>query len=316
MAWADQLWERAMVKRILLADDQVPDPNLRTREDVREFYKRRFGDPRFAEGFVFLFDLLVELRDNAYQVTAVNNIKGIDAAVEAGEFDAIVLDLGWWTDETMPYDERMSKGWELAEGLKKRNPVPIVMFSNRFPEKNGLAETAAEAGLLPCFKSYDPNCIKNLLVTLKYITTARPLVHSAKNVFIGHGHSPLWQELRDYLEGTLHLKWDEFNRRPVAGITTVDRLKEMLDSARFALLVMTAEDEHGEDGVHARENVVHEVGLFQGRLGFNKTVLLIEDTCGQFSNISGLSYISFPAGQIQGTFKEIRRVLQREGICC
>lgn len=304
-----------MVKRILLADDQVPDSVLRTRDAVRDFYTKKYRDPEFAQGFVFLFDLIAELRDNAYQVVAVNDIESIESAVATGEFDAIVLDLGWWTDESMPYDERMSKGWELAERLKAKSSAPIVMFSNRFPEKNNLADVAAAAGLLPAFKSYDVNCIKSLLVTLKYVTTATPLRHPAKRVFIGHGHSPLWQELRDYLDGALHLEWDEFNRRPVAGITHVDRLKEMLDSAGFALLVMTAEDAHGDESVHARENVVHEAGLFQGRLGFNKTVLLIEEKCAEFSNIAGLSSIRFAPGNIRGAFEEIRRVLQREGIC-
>jgi hypothetical protein len=304
-----------MIKKILLADDQVPDPVLQTREQVRAFYTERYNDPGFAEGFVFLFELLAELRDNAYEVTAVNRIEDVGPAAEAAEFHAIVLDLGWYTDATTPYAERMAKGWEIAERLKARSAAPIVMFSNRFPEKNNLAEIAAEAGLLPVYKSYDANCIKNLLVTLKYVTTAKPPGRSAKAVFIGHGHSPLWQELRDYVDRTLRLKWDEFNRRPVAGITTVERLKEMLDSARFALLIMTAEDEHGDDRVHARENVVHEIGLFQGRLGFNRTVILVEETCSQFSNIAGLSVIPFPAGRIRGTFDEVRRVLQREGIC-
>jgi predicted nucleotide-binding protein len=78
---------------------------------------------------------------------------------------------------------------------------------------------------------------------------------------------------------------------------------------------MTAEDEHGDNHVHARENVVHEVGLFQGRLGFNKAVILLEESCEQFSNIAGLSFIPFPAGDIERTFPEVERVLQREGLC-
>jgi predicted nucleotide-binding protein len=44
----------------------------------------------------------------------------------------------------------------------------------------------------------------------------------------------------------------------------------MLDQARFAFLVMTAEDEQADGNHHARMNVIHEVGLFQGRLGFER----------------------------------------------
>jgi predicted nucleotide-binding protein len=61
-------------------------------------------------------------------------------------------------------------------------------------------------------------------------------------------------------------------------------------------------------------NVVHEVGLFQGRLGFSKAIVLIEDGCAEFSNIAGLGQIRFPKGKISAAFEDIRQVLEREGI--
>lgn len=51
---------------------------------------------------------------------------------------------------------------------------------------------------------------------------------------------------------------------------TFERLSTMLDDASFALLIMTAEDEHSDSSQHARQNVVHEVGLFQGALGLRR----------------------------------------------
>jgi predicted nucleotide-binding protein len=77
---------------------------------------------------------------------------------------------------------------------------------------------------------------------------------------------------------------------------------------------MTAEDEQSDGTVRARENVVHEAGLFQGRLGFRKAIVLLEDTCKEFSNINGLGQIRFPKGKINAGFEEIRRVLEREGL--
>lgn len=137
---------------------------------------------------------------------------------------------------------------------------------------------------------------------------------SEKRVFIGHGRSPLWRELKDFLEDRLGLQWDEFNREAVAGISTTERLNEMLGNANFAFLIMTAEDEYADATVHARQNVVHEVGLFQGRLGLRKGIILMEEGCHEFSNIHGLSYIPFPSGRIYAAFEEIRRVLERESI--
>jgi hypothetical protein len=104
--------------------------------------------------------------------------------------------------------------------------------------------------------------------------TAPAMPSVGTNVFIGHGHSLVWRELKDFLEDRLGLSVDEFNRVPVAGIATSARLSDMLDAAVFAFLVMTAEDEQADGKVRARENVVHEVGLFQGRLGFARAIVL------------------------------------------
>lgn len=132
------------------------------------------------------------------------------------------------------------------------------------------------------------------------------------NVFVGHGRSHVWKDLKDFVQDRLHLPWDEFNRIPVAGVANTTRLSRMLDEAAIAFLIMTAEDEDADGKVRARLNVVHEVGLFQGRLGFEKAIVLLEEGCEEFSNISGLGHIKFPKGNIAAAFEDIRRVLERE----
>ena len=134
------------------------------------------------------------------------------------------------------------------------------------------------------------------------------------NVFIGHGRSLVWKDLKDFIQDRLRLPWDEFNRVPVAGITNIERLLQMLNNAAIAFLVMTAEDEHSDGTTHARENVVHEAGLFQGKLGFSKAIILLEESCEEFSNIQGLGQIRFPKGNIKAAFEEVREVIEREGL--
>ncbi|HFJ2066648.1 TPA: TIR domain-containing protein [Salmonella enterica] len=134
------------------------------------------------------------------------------------------------------------------------------------------------------------------------------------NVFIGHGRSYLWRELKDFISEKLELPYDEFNRTPTAGLTTVSRLSNMLDNASIAFLVMTAEDEMLDGNKQARMNVIHEVGLFQGRLGFEKAIVLLEEGCEEFSNINGLGQIRFPKGNISAIFHNIRDILEREKI--
>ena len=134
------------------------------------------------------------------------------------------------------------------------------------------------------------------------------------NVFIGHGHSLIWRELKDFIEDRLNVPVDEFNRVSGAGVTNIARLSEMLDAAAIAFLIMTGEDEQPDGKLRARMNVVHEAGLFQGRLGFTRAIVVLEDGCEGFSNIEGLGQIRFPKGNIKAAFEEIRQVLEREAL--
>jgi predicted nucleotide-binding protein len=138
--------------------------------------------------------------------------------------------------------------------------------------------------------------------------------NTGTTICIGHGRSSLWRELKEFLVERLHLTVDEFNSIPTAGISTTERLREMLDAAAFAFLIMTGEDEQADGKVYARLNVVHEAGLFQGRLGFRKAIILLEDGCEEFSNVHGLGQIRFQKGNISAKFEEIRRVLERERV--
>jgi predicted nucleotide-binding protein len=143
-------------------------------------------------------------------------------------------------------------------------------------------------------------------------TSIAPL--RGNRIFIGHGHSPLWREFKDFIHERLWLPYDEFNRDAVAGHHTVARLEEMLAQAAFAFLIMTAEEEHADSKVYARPNVIHETGLFQGHLGFTRAIVMLEEGCEEYSNIHGLVQIRFPPGDIAAKFEEVRRVLEKAGL--
>lgn len=135
-----------------------------------------------------------------------------------------------------------------------------------------------------------------------------------KKVFIGHGGSNIWLRLKDFIVDRLGLEYEEFNRISPVGKATSDRLEEMLEESCMAFLIMTGEDEQADGSLHARENVIHEVGLFQGKIGFRRAIILLEEGCQEFSNIHGLGQIRFPQGNIRAAFEDIREVLERESI--
>ena len=123
-----------------------------------------------------------------------------------------------------------------------------------------------------------------------------------KKIFIGHGRSHIWRELKDFIVDTLGLKHEEFNRISPAGTPTSNRLEEMLEESCMAFLIMTGEDEQADGSFSARDNVIHEAGLFQGKIGFKRAIILLEKGCQEFSNIEGLGQIRFPKGNIRDAF--------------
>ena len=133
-----------------------------------------------------------------------------------------------------------------------------------------------------------------------------------KKVFIGHGQDPQWRDLKDHLHEKHGYEIEAYEIGSRAGHAIRDILEEMLEGSFFALLVMTGEDETKEGKFLARQNVVHEAGLFQGKLGFSRAIVLLEEGTEEFSNIHGIQQIRFSKGRIRESFGDVVAVLKRE----
>ncbi len=131
-------------------------------------------------------------------------------------------------------------------------------------------------------------------------------------IFIGHGRNMAWRDLKDHLQDKHNFRVEAYEIGARAGHAIRDILEEMLTKSSMAFLVMTAEDETADGGIRARQNVVHEVGLFQGKLGFSRAIVLLEDGTEAFSNISGIDQIRFRNGNIRETFGEVLATIRRE----
>lgn len=131
-------------------------------------------------------------------------------------------------------------------------------------------------------------------------------------VFIGHGRSKLWANVKLFIEEDLKLETVLFESESRVGESIVPILEEMLNKATFAVLILTAEDETAEGQKRARQNVIHEAGLFQGKLGFRRAIILKQSGTEEFSNISGLQYIPFDGDSIDATFYKLSKAIQKE----
>lgn len=131
-------------------------------------------------------------------------------------------------------------------------------------------------------------------------------------IFIGHGGSnSAWAELKNHLTDKHQFEVVAYETGARAGHTIRDILEEMMGMASFAILVLSAEDEQADGSMHARQNVIHEAGLFQGRLGFARAIVVLQDGVENLSNLAGLQYVSFEH-DIKETYGEILATLKRE----
>jgi predicted nucleotide-binding protein len=131
-------------------------------------------------------------------------------------------------------------------------------------------------------------------------------------IFIGHGQNPQWRDLKDHLHEQHGYSVQAYEIGARAGHEIRDILEEMLESSSIAFLIMTGEDETADGKLRARQNVIHEIGLFQGRLGFSRAIILLEEGVEEFSNIHGVQQIRFDKGLIRETFGDVVATIKRE----
>jgi predicted nucleotide-binding protein len=137
-------------------------------------------------------------------------------------------------------------------------------------------------------------------------------LHKPKvSIFIGHGRNDQWLKLKSHLQDQHKLEVQAYETGARAGHTIRDILDDMSKTSSFALLVLTGEDKV-EDGLRARQNVIHECGLFQGRLGFDRAIMLVEDGVELGSNFDGIQQLRFEKGRIPEVFGDVLATIKRE----
>jgi hypothetical protein len=80
--------------------------------------------------------------------------------------------------------------------------------------------------------------LEELLPVLALKETSAPAeveldLQASPVIFIGHGRSAVWKDLRDFIRDRLKMPFEEFNRVSTAGISVTDRLSEMLVRANL-----------------------------------------------------------------------------------
>jgi len=229
----------------------------------------------------------------------------ITVSVE-GSLTAKVDDATWFHETEAEFfaDYRRGDGSARYRRCRGRLQLDVMVFGGSDTEVS--VQTSSREAIQRVFEVFE----SNLAVSTR---PATPLPEPRKpKIFIGHGRSEAWRDLKDHLHERHAYEIEAYEIGARAGHAVRDILQDMLSSSAFALLVMTGEDSTADGGLRARQNVVHEAGLFQGRLGFPRAVVLIEDETESFSNIEGIEQIRFARGRIRETFGDVLATLRRE----
>lgn len=128
-------------------------------------------------------------------------------------------------------------------------------------------------------------------------------------IFISHGKNKLWLEIQTFIEKDLNYRTIELEQQPNLGRTIIQKLEDETNKCYYAVILMTGDDIINDNEKRARENVMHEIGFLQGKLGLNNVCILYEKDTNIPSNISGIVYLSFENGNIDSVFYKLKREL-------
>lgn len=140
---------------------------------------------------------------------------------------------------------------------------------------------------------------------------ASPVVkEQLRRVFITHGRAKDWLEVQAYIEKDLKLESLELAQEPSLGNTIIEKLEANANSCDAAVIVMSGDDTDADGKLRVRENVMHEIGYFQGRYGRRNVVLLHEDGASIPTNLGGIVYTPYPRGNVGAGFAVMARELK------
>ncbi|MFZ3467855.1 TIR domain-containing protein [Streptomyces sp. 4.24] len=92
-----------------------------------------------------------------------------------------------------------------------------------------------------------------------------------------------------------------------------DQIEDATGAGDVFAAGLLAEDATGDGQLVARQNVIHEIGLFQGHYGFDRVIVLAEDGCESVPLPAEPYTSTFPRHAIDRTFWSVDRALQNQG---
>lgn len=156
------------------------------------------------------------------------------------------------------------------------------------------------------------------LLSLHLAPKARELEVSATarvKVFVGHGRNEVVRHrVKNFLEDRCGIELVILEDLPSTGLTVIEKLERFGRIADYAVLILTGDDVSEDGGSRARQNVIQELGWFQGVLGRQRTAVLLQAGVEIPSNVAGVVYFGFQGNDVESTFERLRAEFEAVGI--
>jgi hypothetical protein len=148
---------------------------------------------------------------------------------------------------------------------------------------------------------------------IRDLDNERPGMARSPGIFLSHGTSPDWFAVQHFLESGFEAPLHSFESASWGGREVSEALSRYLERCSLSICVLTAEDTASDGRRFARQNVIHEIGLFQGQHGFDRVVLLVEEGCDFVPEAAVPYTIYFPQGKIHRTFYQLAETMKSLG---
>ena len=132
-------------------------------------------------------------------------------------------------------------------------------------------------------------------------------------IFLSHGTNPEWFAVQRFIEDRFDSPVSFFESAPRGGHQVSEALSKYLERCSLAVCILTAEDFTSDGRKSARQSVIHEVGLFQGRHGFDRVVLLVEEGCDFVPEAAVPYTIYYPKNRVNRTFYQLAEIIKAHG---
>lgn len=250
---------------------------------------------------VFSNKIAEELVKQNHMITYFDSLIEAVDAVERELYDIIIIDL-------MLPPTYQDEGLIMLDHVKAYAPdSETVMISSRSEGMTRIVDKAYQSGARRFLDKEDPAFMIKLLLLIKEIKKAM-----GNSIFISFGHAELLKyQLKEFLEERLGKRVLILADQPDKGFTIVEKLEFYSEKCNKAIILLTKDDKMADGSERSRQNVIHELGFFQGKYGRDKVILLYEEGVELFSNISGILYRGFNRDHFSEVFEDLRQDLAK-----